>query len=187
MTDPTNTADQLDAARAIPEGMPAADLILNAALGLCGEAAEVLAAFLAPDPTGTERIAELGDVLWYCAALMTAFGADLEDVVGSQDPPLTLAREWRWHSDQLITAAGGIAELVKKHRFHGRTLHRSGILTRTVAIVGAVRGLAAHVGGDLPTICAANVAKLQKRHPDGFRVAVLEAGGCKPTAEDMVR
>jgi NTP pyrophosphatase (non-canonical NTP hydrolase) len=163
---------QLAAARTIPEGMSPDDLALTAALGLCGEAAEVLAAFLAPDPTGTERIAELGDVLWYCAALMTAFGADLEDVVGSQDPPLTLAREWRWHSDQLITAAGGIAELVKKHRFHGRTLHRSGVLTRIVAIVGAVRGLAAHVGSDIPAVCAANVEKLRLRHPDGFRVGV---------------
>lgn len=73
------------AARTIPEKLTGDKLLLNAILGLNGEAGELAddykkAAFQGHPYEEDNAIKELGDILWYVAAGCTALGVKLEDV-----------------------------------------------------------------------------------------------------------
>ena len=62
------------------------DLLLNSAMGLCGEAGEVIdlikkAKFHGHDLDKDDLIKELGDVGWYLAQAATALDIDLEDIL----------------------------------------------------------------------------------------------------------
>lgn len=62
------------------------DQLLNAALGVSGEAGEFAGYvkkffFQGHDFPKEKLISELGDVLWYCALACDSMGIDLEDVV----------------------------------------------------------------------------------------------------------
>lgn len=61
------------------------DLLLNSAMGLCGEAGEVIdlvkkVKFHGHDLDRNELIKELGDVAWYLAQGATALDIDLEEI-----------------------------------------------------------------------------------------------------------
>src|SRR4051812_15146744 len=73
------------------------------ALGLCGEAAEVMTA----EPAELDK--ELGDVLWYLAALGDWVGVKME---------IDLAPDGEsggYDALDLMIAAGTIADIIKKH------------------------------------------------------------------------
>lgn len=62
------------------------DLLLNSAMGLCGEAGEVIdlikkEKFHGHELDKNELIKELGDVAWYLAQAATALDIDLEDIL----------------------------------------------------------------------------------------------------------
>lgn len=62
------------------------DLLLNSAMGLCGEAGEVIDLikkfkFHGHDLDREELIKELGDVAWYLAQAATALDINLEDIL----------------------------------------------------------------------------------------------------------
>jgi len=73
------------AARTIPEDLTGDGLLLNAVLGLNGEAGELAdeykkAMFQGHDFDNAKVVKELGDILWYVAAGCTALGIALDDV-----------------------------------------------------------------------------------------------------------
>lgn len=62
------------------------ELILNAAMGLCGESGEVIDLvkkhlFQGHDLDDEKLIKELGDVAWYLAEAATALGVDLSEIL----------------------------------------------------------------------------------------------------------
>ena len=68
-----------------PEKMSTKDALMNAALGLNGEAGEfgdiLKKVFFQGHMIDTSALMkELGDVLWYCALAATALGTDLESI-----------------------------------------------------------------------------------------------------------
>ena len=71
--------------RTIPEGLSVRESMLNAALGICGEAGECADAIKKwqyqghPYPN-KNIIEELGDVMFYVAMMATSAGVSLEDV-----------------------------------------------------------------------------------------------------------
>lgn len=76
---------QRHAARTSNSALTNRDRMLNAALGLCGEAGEASEHVKKTHFHGREfrreaYISELGDVLWYLAECCTAAGIDLEEV-----------------------------------------------------------------------------------------------------------
>lgn len=140
----------LDAASTVdPRTIP----LLMAAVGLAGEAGEWA--------TGGHDAAEAGDVLWYVAAVCTALGIDMADVVVDDvDPPPTGVNE------AILGVACMIVEQAKKAAFHGKEINEDMIAGCLIGVTTVLRT----VHGDLAPIMAANVAKLQARWPDGFRV-----------------
>ena len=140
----------LDAASTVdPRTIP----LLMAAVGLAGEAGEWV--------LGGHDIAEAGDVLWYAAAVCTALGIDMaEVVVDDVDPPPTGANE------AILATACIIVEQAKKAAFHGKEINEDTIGACLVGVLTTLR----LVHGDLSPIMAANIDKLRKRWPDGFGV-----------------
>jgi len=138
----------LDAASTVdPRTIP----LLMAAVGLAGECAEWA--------TGGHDPAEAGDVLWCAAAVCTALGIDMADVLIDDAEPLPCGV-----NEAALTVACIIVEQAKKAAFHGREINEDMIGACLVGVLAAIRV----VHGDLSPIMAANIDKLRKRWPDGF-------------------
>lgn len=77
---------QKKAMRTANNGLNENDQLLNAALGVSGEAGEFAGYvkkffFQGHDFPKDKLISELGDIIWYCALACDAMGIDLEDVI----------------------------------------------------------------------------------------------------------
>lgn len=68
----------------------------------------------------------------------------------------------------LAGEAGEVADLVKKHVFHGHDLDRAHALEELGDILWYVSFTARTLGSSLEAVASANVAKLASRYPDGF-------------------
>lgn len=151
------------AARTMPESMRWDDLLADAALGLCGEAEEVLETLEAKEAEVEESLDdEIGDAWWYVAAAYRSMAMQMEI-----EPP----DRWRAADDtnasELLRLAARFAERVKKVRYHGEPLsdHAEALLEA----LGRFGGLLSEMTST-PTaeVWRANVEKLAERYPDGF-------------------
>ena len=77
--------------------------------------------------------------------------------------------------EQLVDAAAGLAEeagevlgAVRKHRFQGRPLDRGAVVEEMGDVLWCLAALATSIGVTLDEVAAANIGKLQQRHPDGL-------------------
>lgn len=68
----------------------------------------------------------------------------------------------------LVGEAGEVAELVKKHLFHGHALDRQALMAELGDVLWYVARLAAALGISLGDVAALNLDKLQRRYPNGF-------------------
>lgn len=128
------------------------------ALGIAGETGELIAADKSGNPE--EVLLELGDLLWYVDRLCQAADLDLLNV-------------WDWRPTwtalappHVAVAAGVIADLVKKFLFHQRPL--AGLTLELRWLAAGMQRTAASYGLGLEAIMAANTAKLDARHPNGW-------------------
>lgn len=64
--------------------------------------------------------------------------------------------------------AGEVADLVKKHVFHGHALDRAHALEELGDILWYLAFTARTLGSSLEEVAAANVRKLEERYPEGF-------------------
>lgn len=64
--------------------------------------------------------------------------------------------------------AGEVADLFKKHLGHGHPLDLEKLKLELGDVLWYVAGLAHLHGIDLSEVAAANIAKLEKRYPNGF-------------------
>jgi NTP pyrophosphatase (non-canonical NTP hydrolase) len=145
----TPTEYQAAAARTLPTDLSGRDRLSMLALGVVGEWAEYQAA--KDTPTESE---EAGDVLWYIAGLCTVLRVDLADLASYRVAPAPA-----------MDALGDVCEPIKKHLYHGKDLDKARVLGGCCRLY---RDIARRLM--LPDVMAANVAKLQARWPDGFRV-----------------
>ncbi len=68
----------------------------------------------------------------------------------------------------LAGESGEVADLVKKHVFHGHDLDSAHALEELGDILWYVAFTARTLGSSLSEVAAANVRKLETRYPDGF-------------------
>ena len=68
----------------------------------------------------------------------------------------------------LCGEAGECIDVVKKHLFQGHELDREKIIDEAGDCLWYLAAVASGLGTGLGEIAAHNVAKLQKRYPDGF-------------------
>jgi NTP pyrophosphatase (non-canonical NTP hydrolase) len=133
----------------------------NAALGLCGEFAEVQAC----DSVQSSLLKELGDMLWYCVQACVAIGVNLDDVF------ITRSLDLYYDEESTITGIGMIADITKKAVFHEHPLtHENieGIALCINQIVTWINLVACLSMLSLEQVMEANIAKLRKRYPAGF-------------------
>lgn len=137
-----------------------------AALGLAGEAAELVEAvreYLSEDGTREEIRKELGDCLWYVVALAGADAeAHVEDHRGAWHPPFI-----GMHStaDAFQQLAGKVCDKVKKSEWHDKDVWIGADLLAALSVLEQIAG---HLDTTLDHIAAKNVEKLQARWPQGF-------------------
>lgn len=70
----------------------------------------------------------------------------------------------------LCGESGEVADLVKKHAWHGKLLDADIMADELGDVLWYVADLATALGLSLEDVAAGNVAKLRKRYPDGFVV-----------------
>lgn len=68
----------------------------------------------------------------------------------------------------LCGETGEVAELVKKHLFHGHPLDREALVKELGDVAWYLAECAAALNVDLDEILEKNVEKLKKRYPEGF-------------------
>lgn len=145
------------AARTMPQSMPWRDLLADAALGLCGEAGEIVELVEAGKSTGDAFDDELGDGWWYVAAAYHAMDRTPESFESSV----------RADAVELFRAASQVAESAKKVRYH-----RDDLEDHLEAILGGLRRygavLSSLTDSSEAKVWKQNVDKLADRWPDGF-------------------
>ena len=143
-----------------------ADLITMAALGIGGEASEVLDSMRSnPANTTEHRIKELGDVCWYVATLADALGMDPETLWTTTAPGQFLT--WYEAAIRVAIDAGAVVEAAKKHLFHSKS--DGAIRLSLCLLAGTMAASATVLDTTISEVWAVNVAKLRERHPDGFK------------------
>lgn len=68
----------------------------------------------------------------------------------------------------LVGEAGEVAELVKKHLFHGHPIDKAAVTKELGDVLWYVARLAAALGISLGDVAVRNLDKLQRRYPNGF-------------------
>jgi len=151
--------------------------LCNAALGLSGEAAELLHQLT--DVTNedltqesvNDLIKELGDILWYAAFAADTLGFKLDEYI--LDNPIAVSN-LPWEATSIAIEAGAIADAVKKHVFHGHKLDKTVMIWLLGNIIRSVDYICSEVSTNIPdqitirTVMEKNIEKLWKRYPKGF-------------------
>lgn len=144
--------------------------VLYPALGLGNEAAELAEKVLrVPEEPAQAVLGELGDVLWYVAALARDARVAEDELVWTALPE---SFTQPWNADRnsllsaLLTAAGNAQGHVKKAlRDHDGDLNqrRDGLVAELRQVLVYADALASAYGTSLHAVAAANIAKLADR------------------------
>lgn len=156
-----------------------ADRLVNAALGLCGEAVELIEEVEASwgSPNLSKIIKEAGDVTWYDAQACNALGTS----VALLPPPTEAARSGS--PDRLLRVACKVSDIAKKFYFHTSPEDRplflaercATILQHLADILEYVRRYLKVHEIPLEVALETNIRKLDIRHRDGFTFASAAA------------
>lgn len=113
---------QLEAAKTSAPDRPIRDRVFNGAMGLAGEAGEVVdllkKTHFHDKPLDLDALREeLGDVLWYVAELATAHGFSLEAIAGENIAKLRKrhGETFKPHAEQVREAPKGIARVIQRN------------------------------------------------------------------------
>lgn len=142
---------------------------LNAKLGLIGESGEVVdelkkwkfqsGSMAMPEE---KLLEELGDVLWYCAALLTANHAEMETVLSiSRENGTVLQSDMEIFIPHAVLLASACCDIFGLKQASSKVAY-AGI------IIQIIDSLCEALGYSLSDCCERNIEKLKKRYPDGF-------------------
>jgi NTP pyrophosphatase (non-canonical NTP hydrolase) len=145
-------------------------VLLNMAMGLTGEAAELFVLLTHFEPHMTDDILnEAGDILWYTTGLATAINMTLEDAISAETfedlKPAQIT--FPTAAAYLIKATGAISEHLKKHIFQGHEFRPTQIIAHTTLIAEILATIGYILDKPLVDIAAHNIAKLTARYPTG--------------------
>jgi len=157
------------AARTAPRWTTRNERMATAALGICGEIAELREAY---ERDGWQVQDEAGDVCWYLAL------AGLTDLQLYKPPLLLVSKPKPKDFDdafiRLFKRAGLYADAVKKHVAQGHSWTSGPPHGMLVSIAFDLQLLLAMSGIDWQETLVRNIEKLNKRYPDGFSTARSE-------------
>ncbi len=139
------------------------------AIGLAGEGGEIASLVLDSPHLIDEVSDELGDAVWYVAAIATKLALPLERIVRIADQGQFLYTSAEIMAIRLFIHTGKVCDLIKKGVFHRHGLdieeiekELSGCMAMIMALSGEYR-LALR-----STIMSGNLKKLEKRFEKGF-------------------
>lgn len=140
---------------------------LIGAIGLIGEVVEVLEVI---NGRATERAKlqkELGDVAWYIATLLLAYGIYMDDLnlKGQLSNPGGTFGDW---ANEMVYQAKNVSELVKKEIGHDHAEDRADLLSAVSRVFTSWHAIIVLAKLDPMLVLAANIEKLASRYPGGF-------------------
>ena len=157
---------------------------VNWALGLAGEAGEVLELLApfnetgsTPHPTKTDTsigipkdklIKELGDVMWYIALLCEQAGFDLDHIARIFSVNSARSIDSQAPQVSLVITACKTADYIKKVVCHGHDLDKLTLQRLIWECYGHTLLCCHRSGVDLVDVMETNIAKLKARYPEGF-------------------
>ncbi len=140
-------------------------------LGLAGEAGEIAEVF-SEGADAVDRILltkELGDVLWYAAAICSKLGIALQTALGVKtDPSTSLAIPAEHMAFHLVAAAAGVADTLKKQICHRHGLHMETLIPHLGNVVYWCQILCAQYRIVFEHVLITNIQKLAARYPEGY-------------------
>jgi NTP pyrophosphatase (non-canonical NTP hydrolase) len=142
--------------------------LANYGLGISGESSEVTTIAL----RGTKDVGifkkelkkELGDVLWYTSQIARIAGLSLEELKIKTNVHIS----FRSRVMQLNSKAGEIADLIKKHVFHGHSIEKEVIKEVLSELLSWVVSIGKFAELEILDIATTNIEKLMVRYPSGF-------------------
>ena len=140
--------------------------VIYPALGLGGEASEVLEAVLIGRPWLEIRF-ECGDVTWYGSSIADDLGLSLDRLDIPFDPFAHSSADRDIYAARVVIAAGKVQELVKKSVRKQLPFNRDQIGEALGKVFGSIQDLARSCEGkdeSLEDIFDANIAKLKDRY-----------------------
>ena len=142
------------------------ELMLNAALGLCGETTEFSYTLSREfrNNSDEENKKELGDIEWYVALMCDVCKIDIEGIFND-----THKVDFETKTS-MCYLAGELADYFKKVYFQGHELEKviiSNYLKHMQSLIEKVCYIKEY---DIQEIWQMNIDKLKKRYPDGFEV-----------------
>jgi NTP pyrophosphatase (non-canonical NTP hydrolase) len=147
--------------------------LANYGLGLAGEASEItsialkgISTFEDVEVFKKELKKELGDVLWYTSQIARIAGLSLEEL----KIKVTLNNSFRNRVMRLNNKSGEMADLIKKHVFHGHSIEKELIKEILGAVLSWVVSIGKFIELEILDIATANIEKLMRRYPAGFSV-----------------
>lgn len=135
----------------------------NWAMGLAGEAGEVLDLFLAGPIDKDQLTDELGDVYWYGAVMADEWGYKLSDLRHAE-----VLLERTYTHARLPVAACQLCDYIKKVLCHGHKVDRKKLLNGLALTMKYAQHLAEDFGIDPADVMSRNIEKLMRRYPEGF-------------------
>lgn len=151
------------------------DKIRNGCLGLIGETGEIVDALKkwlfqsgdnAPLPKD-KFIDEMGDVLWYCAEVISGHCWEMKDIFG------IVSGYWRKLytcdlEDMVISLSNNAAWVYARCFSNGAVGDADLIIESLRDVYGQLLDLCKFIDTTIDEVAHANIEKLKKRYPDGF-------------------
>lgn len=151
----------------------ALERLANMLWGLAGEVAEFYDALMTDLSTRADLIGEGGDIRWYIAGIHSCLQFDEQDTKPANGHPSDL-RHLHVHFDPLFMALFHhiciLQEYAKKRYFHKKEVDDIQFKVQLNYIRSYYEAILLALNLDLAEVEGTNIAKLEKRYPNGFSI-----------------
>lgn len=154
--------------------------LLHMAIGISGEAAELLEAHVEEDAENVEE--ELGDLLFYLTGATFAFK---EWNYPIEAPPLIEASNYPNLdiADAVVAAAGNFLDLVKKYTVYNKPFDEIALSGALAIVLNEIEIFATVFELNIPDLVNENMTKLLKRYANGYSDKAAQERADKPAGE----
>lgn len=142
------------------------ELIVNAALGLCGESVELASAvyFSKKD----EITKEAGDLFWYICLMCDSCNLEFDRICSAYACDID-EKEYPQNNEIISSIqeqTGLLVDIVKKHYFQGHELYRDQVAIKLREISILIACICDRYGLSIDQVMSGNIEKLEKRYPN---------------------